>query len=295
MWRGRTQDKLYPYRDALRWVGRGGRAEGALWSRGWGARARAARRIAWRPSCRGAAAVDAQPRHALRSCPCWSMPCAPSRTAGVASFSAPRSCGRRGGATKRSCCRFCRRRWRCRTPATTGERVLAGAWRAAWRAGTAAARLACQGSAHCGLRSEGNQAPACRGHGQAVIPPNSTTTAPQLQRLPGERRLRLQPQAEAGGPSSAGAAGPAAQAGGSPSRRRPAQPCTPAAPSTGQGLPPLSSPPPPLQACGSVLVAPTFRFHEWWSRALVPGQHYVRVTHEEDHICEQARRWLVGT
>lgn len=46
---------------------------------------------------------------------------------------------------------------------------------------------------------------------------------------------------------------------------------------------------PPPQACGSLLVAPSMQFHEWWSRGLVPGQHYVRVTHEEDHVCEQAR------
>lgn len=54
-----------------------------------------------------------------------------------------------------------------------------------------------------------------------------------------------------------------------------------------------------LQICGSVLVALRMQYHEWWSRALVPGQHFVEVTHEEDHVCEQVGAvevcgWVVG-
>ena len=31
------------------------------------------------------------------------------------------------------------------------------------------------------------------------------------------------------------------------------------------------------------------RFHEWWSRALVPGQHYVEVTDSEEQMCDKVR------
>ncbi|PSC76631.1 O-glucosyltransferase 1-like [Micractinium conductrix] len=40
-------------------------------------------------------------------------------------------------------------------------------------------------------------------------------------------------------------------------------------------------------ACGSVLLAPHPQHWEWFGRAMKPGQHYVEVTHEEDHVCEQ--------
>lgn len=31
------------------------------------------------------------------------------------------------------------------------------------------------------------------------------------------------------------------------------------------------------------------RFQEWWSRALVPGQHYVEVTDSEEEMCDKVR------
>lgn len=31
------------------------------------------------------------------------------------------------------------------------------------------------------------------------------------------------------------------------------------------------------------------RFHEWWSRSLVPGQHYVEVTDNEAEMCDKVR------
>lgn len=40
-------------------------------------------------------------------------------------------------------------------------------------------------------------------------------------------------------------------------------------------------------ACGSLVVAYAMEYWEWWSRALVPGEHYVRLTNEEDHICNE--------
>ena len=52
--------------------------------------------------------------------------------------------------------------------------------------------------------------------------------------------------------------------------------------------------PQPLQACGSVLVAPVpLEYHEWWSRALQPGVHYVEATTQEDEICDRVR-WMCG-
>lgn len=31
------------------------------------------------------------------------------------------------------------------------------------------------------------------------------------------------------------------------------------------------------------------RFHEWWSRSLVPGQHFVEVTDSEEEMCDKVR------
>lgn len=53
-------------------------------------------------------------------------------------------------------------------------------------------------------------------------------------------------------------------------------------------LPP-PCPPPNRQVCGSVLVAPRLQYWEWWTRALVPGEHYVEVSGEEAGICDEAR------
>eukprot|EP00887_Chlorella_sp_A99_P007639 scaffold20.g7639.t1 len=40
-------------------------------------------------------------------------------------------------------------------------------------------------------------------------------------------------------------------------------------------------------ACGSLLVALKMEYWEFYGRALQPGQHYVEITNEEDHVCEE--------
>ena len=43
--------------------------------------------------------------------------------------------------------------------------------------------------------------------------------------------------------------------------------------------------------CGSVLVALRMEYFEWYARGLEAGKHYVELTNEEDHVCEQVGRW----
>ena len=40
-------------------------------------------------------------------------------------------------------------------------------------------------------------------------------------------------------------------------------------------------------ACGSALVSPAMRLHDWWSRALKPGRHYVQISSGDD-MCRDA-------
>ena len=44
--------------------------------------------------------------------------------------------------------------------------------------------------------------------------------------------------------------------------------------------------------CGSVLVALRMEYWEWYARGLEAGKHFVELTNEEDHVCEQVGGWV---